>query len=123
MSSRQEQRPTQVEMAVGQVYSSLQSEAEAQLKAEQARLIEANKENKELAGRLDLMAQDNGTLKLSLQQAQSSAAETKVQCLVFEGIPPMIAFLEEVILKCWTSNQPVFDATDRSSSSRTGFQN
>ena len=57
----------------------MQKEVSDQLKAEQARLSEAGKEKAELVSRLATIAQENGSLKKSLQQEQEAAEEIKVQ--------------------------------------------
>ena len=59
-----------------QAYSHVQREAGAQLYAKEAKLEKANTE---LASSLTSTAEENGNLKLSLQQEREAAAESKVQ--------------------------------------------
>ena len=56
----------------------VQSQAEARLTAEQAKLAEAEKSKAELSSQLDKIAQENGNLQALLQQEQEAAAKQKV---------------------------------------------
>ena len=56
-----------------------QSEAAAQLNAEQTKLAELKKAKAELASTLISSAEENDNLKLSLQQEREAAAESEVQ--------------------------------------------